>query len=451
MLVFSGFVRGTGALAGWRRSAALSLFLLAGGCVNLDSIFDCAALCDNRPHAHTRCSGAGCVVEGCDDGYADCNQNTKDGCEVNLLSTRKACGVCDNACAASDCLDGACWSVQSVITDTKLFARGLALDADSIYYSSNDLAAAGPSLRGTGSLYRLSLLGDVPGSPQVVSSGLDLMEAIVLDQDAAYGFTTAYDFQSTSSGASVARSETRVFRAPKQGGTVTFLGSTSLFASRPAVDATDVYWPAIIEPGLDAGLLTLDASADGQILGAIAGQHAYGIAHASKLGGPVTNIATPGVDAFDMMIRDGTLFAASNGVRTLALSSQTTNTLVSDNFTSRVLVDATHVYWTAIDDAPSAITVLKSMPLTGGVPTILWRDTTSLDLHVLTLQMVDDSENIYLAQSSGSVVRVPKVPSSATIIAGQQPCLSDVAVDDAYVYWSRCGGIRRVRISEFVQ
>ena len=230
-----------------------------------------------------------------------------------------------------------------------------------------------------------------------------------------------------------------------------FLGSTTLFAKRPAVDDTDVYWPAMIEPGLDAGLLTLDASSDGQVLAAIAAPHAYGIAHASKLGGPVSTIVTPRMDAFDLVMQDGTLFAASNGVQTLAPSSQTTTTLVSDNFTSRILVDATHVYWTAIDDAPPASTVLKSMPLTGGVPTILWRDAKSTEQPMITLQMVEDDDSIYLAQSSGSVVRVLKVPGSATLIAGQQPCLSGVAVDGAYVYWSGCDGIRRVRISDFAK
>jgi hypothetical protein len=446
MLVFSGF-GGRWGLAG-PRSAAL-LVLLACGCVKLDNVFDCASLCDNRPHARTRCNGAGCIVEGCDNGYADCNQNTQDGCEVNLVVSREACGVCGNPCRESDCLEGACWSVEP-LTDSTVFARGLALDADAVFFTSNDLTDAGPSLRGSGSLHRVPRLEG--GEPSFVHWGLDSMGAIVLDSDAVYGFTSAFDSEPTSSGGTVTRYTTRVFRIPKPGGTVTFLGSTSLFASRPAVDDTDVYWPAVIDQDLDAGLLSTYDASDGQVLGAIAVQDAYGIAHASKLGGPVTAIPTPGIDAFDLVMQDGILFAASNGVQTFDRASQTTATLVADAFTSHVLVDATHVYWTAVDDATPRASLLKSMPLTGGTPTLLWRDATNTEQRpLITIQMVQDSDNIYLAESSGSVVRVPKIPGSATIIAGQQPCLSGVAVDGTFVYWSGCNGIHRVRISAFVR
>jgi hypothetical protein len=59
-------------------------------------------------HAHPGCSGGVCGVGTCVAGWGDCNQNSVDGCEMDL-TTPTNCGACGHACASGEkCLDGAC-------------------------------------------------------------------------------------------------------------------------------------------------------------------------------------------------------------------------------------------------------------------------------------------------------------------------------------------------------
>jgi hypothetical protein len=48
----------------------------------------------------------------CQDNYGDCNSNSDDGCEVNLLDNNNHCGSCDNVCSSPTpyCVNGSCES-----------------------------------------------------------------------------------------------------------------------------------------------------------------------------------------------------------------------------------------------------------------------------------------------------------------------------------------------------
>lgn len=63
-------------------------------------VFGCsAATCApcSIPHGMPTCTGGACAVATCDVGFADCNNNPADGCEVDL-SKPASCGGCTNAC-----------------------------------------------------------------------------------------------------------------------------------------------------------------------------------------------------------------------------------------------------------------------------------------------------------------------------------------------------------------
>lgn len=51
-------------------------------------------------HGTPACAGTGCAVAKCDAGYADCNGNAEDGCEVDL-SKPASCGACNAVCPAT--------------------------------------------------------------------------------------------------------------------------------------------------------------------------------------------------------------------------------------------------------------------------------------------------------------------------------------------------------------
>jgi hypothetical protein len=76
-----------------------------GGCGNT------CAVNHNTP----TCNGA-CQIGTCDQGFADCNNDPSDGCEVNLQTDPTHCGSCSNACsvanATTTCNGGTCGIMQ---------------------------------------------------------------------------------------------------------------------------------------------------------------------------------------------------------------------------------------------------------------------------------------------------------------------------------------------------
>jgi hypothetical protein len=60
----------------------------------------CGKTCALVPHGYPKCEGGACAIGGCDAGYADCNGDPVDGCEVNLANDAANCGACTNACAS---------------------------------------------------------------------------------------------------------------------------------------------------------------------------------------------------------------------------------------------------------------------------------------------------------------------------------------------------------------
>src|SRR5439155_24984815 len=58
----------------------------------------CNTPCPAIPNATAACSGATCVIQSCDPGFADCDLDPTNGCEVNLQIDVSNCGACANAC-----------------------------------------------------------------------------------------------------------------------------------------------------------------------------------------------------------------------------------------------------------------------------------------------------------------------------------------------------------------
>lgn len=73
----------------------------------------CGEVCQ-LPHATAECSAGECRIatDGCAKGYADCNGDPKDGCEINLDQDKLNCGACNKVCpeinGAPFCSAGAC-------------------------------------------------------------------------------------------------------------------------------------------------------------------------------------------------------------------------------------------------------------------------------------------------------------------------------------------------------
>jgi hypothetical protein len=68
----------------------------------------CGHNCNSLPNvASAGCTNGACVVTGCLAGFADCNNNPNDGCETNLNTSVANCGMCTHSCLALPNVAGA--------------------------------------------------------------------------------------------------------------------------------------------------------------------------------------------------------------------------------------------------------------------------------------------------------------------------------------------------------
>ena len=90
---------------------------LADGCeIDLSSDVQncdaCGAICPPVVHGTPACHGSECVIAACDALYGDCNQDLADGCELSLAGDMSNCGACGNTCrydnAQAACVNGQC-------------------------------------------------------------------------------------------------------------------------------------------------------------------------------------------------------------------------------------------------------------------------------------------------------------------------------------------------------
>ncbi len=78
---------------------------------NYNNCGTCGKVCD-LADATGNCNAGTCEVIGCDLGFDDCDQVDSNGCETNLLTSTQSCGVCGTQCEVANgdpvCNGGAC-------------------------------------------------------------------------------------------------------------------------------------------------------------------------------------------------------------------------------------------------------------------------------------------------------------------------------------------------------
>jgi len=101
----------------------------ANGCETdtRDSLTNCGG-CGRAcvlPNAMPTCAAGTCAVMACAAGFADCDRDPANGCEVNLQSENANCGACGTACGAGQvCSAGACGSTCAMPLTTCTPASG---------------------------------------------------------------------------------------------------------------------------------------------------------------------------------------------------------------------------------------------------------------------------------------------------------------------------------------
>jgi hypothetical protein len=74
--------------------------------IALNNCGSCGNVCA-MPHTIPMCVNGTCVIGACDNGFADCDGNPSNGCEVNLLVDLNHCGACGAHCPTG-CISGIC-------------------------------------------------------------------------------------------------------------------------------------------------------------------------------------------------------------------------------------------------------------------------------------------------------------------------------------------------------
>lgn len=97
-------------------------------CFSTDRDIEHCGSCGNICGARQLCSGGACV---CQPGFADCNRDPSDGCEIRLDSDSVHCGACGKSCAPGEVCDGTgkCTQVcQEGLTDCSNVCTDLQAD-----------------------------------------------------------------------------------------------------------------------------------------------------------------------------------------------------------------------------------------------------------------------------------------------------------------------------------
>jgi hypothetical protein len=76
---------------------------------------DCGKVC-TYTNAAPKCTNRVCSMGACNPDYADCNKLDSDGCEINIKTDAKNCGMCGKTCAAGEiCAGGTCQNSCRVV------------------------------------------------------------------------------------------------------------------------------------------------------------------------------------------------------------------------------------------------------------------------------------------------------------------------------------------------
>jgi hypothetical protein len=87
--------------------------MCSGACTNIqtdpNNCGACGTNCGAFQNGVGGCQSGTCAVFSCNAGYADCDKNPSNGCEVNLQTDARNCGACGNVCFSNQsCTAGAC-------------------------------------------------------------------------------------------------------------------------------------------------------------------------------------------------------------------------------------------------------------------------------------------------------------------------------------------------------
>jgi sugar lactone lactonase YvrE len=183
----------------------------------------CSTPCDDTGGSAS-CGGGNCTVI-CNNGFDDCNNDTKDGCEVVLASDPTNCGVCGHDCLGGSCSGGRC---LPMIFAADPNTQDIELDQDYVYFTSHGTAGAGYT---DGAVVSMS---KATGARTVLAPTQKAPTVLALDGSEVFWVRLGSEAAGYVDGA--------IFAVARTGGEVRTLVTGQEYPGGVAVDATHVYW-----------------------------------------------------------------------------------------------------------------------------------------------------------------------------------------------------------------
>jgi hypothetical protein len=354
----------------------------------------CGVACEAGSHETPLCS-AGTCIRVCDAGFADCNGDPADSCEVDVKSDVDHCGACERSCKEA-CVKGAC--------DVLTLAAGqdgpgaVALDDESVYWANLSGFTAG-----TGSILKMGKGG---GAAVTLAGGQDVPQGIALDATSIYW---------VNMGTPPAFTDGSVWTTAKDGSGVPAeiaAGQAAPFGI--AVQGSALYWTTADQ------IMTIDMASPGAQPVILAGSQSRPREVVAV--GTVLYWVNVGTFTNQMPNADGSVMMLPQGGAPVALASELT-------LASGLIVDsaASHLYWTvegAIMRAP-----------VGGASAEVFVD----ELPLAPWKIAADTATVYWTElvPFGGAVNATAVSTRQTIpLAPDQTWPWGIAIDPTSIYWA---------------
>lgn len=332
-------------------------------------------------------SGAG----GCGAGFADCNGDPADGCEVDTSTAPSSCGRCGHDCLGGACVAGACQPVT--LATGQATPTLITADDTSLYFTSFVYANAGAVLK----------LAKSGGPTTVLASGQTLPRAIAIDASDVYWANTGTEAPNAADGA--------IMKVPLGGGTPTVVASGQASPALIALDASNVYWTTY-----------------------------YGgtVMRAPKAGGPSETLVSGQQRPTGIAVDDTHLYFATTPsfldgqVFSMPLAGGPPTSLAQgEHDPVYIALDGQRIYWlTSLELRARSLTAptpTATLAPTGGIPTVVVVDATAAYF------------TSGFDASSGSVWKVPLNGAPPVVLATGQDKPAGLVADASTLYWCNAG------------
>lgn len=353
--------------------------------------------CAKNNAAAVTCNAGRCEPT-CSPGYADCNAAaatpSNDACETDL-NANTTCGGCDHDCQGGECSDQRCRPVT--LASGLTAPDGLAVDDKYVHWS--DQTGSAPRVM------RATLSG---GNPTLVASDLPISVDNPLVSNGDY---VVWATQSTSSSSSPPNGAIK--RVHSGGDDVTAIVS-NISSVTVRMDAAHVYWS-------DNGVGTLHEVA-------LDGTMPHGIANAGA------HVFAMAVDSTNLYFAQAKLALGLVKLSSGATVEVTPTTPGIDPM--RLAADANNLYvWGAKTSSTEASDLLRMPKSLQGSPAVI---ATQLPTNSLGLAIAADATFVYFAGNDG-LYRLPSNGGTAVRLATTMSPPAQIVATGEAVYWLDAG------------